>query len=205
MARILVVGTNNTHKLDEIRPLLAGVNVVLRAAGEFGAFDPIEDGKTLDENAILKARAALNLTGEWSIADDTGLEVDALDGRPGLYAARYAGEGCTFRDNIAKLLRELDGVPEARRTARFVCVIALCRPGDEPATFRATCPGRILEAPRGGLGFGYDPVFFADDAGKALAELTLEEKNRLSHRARAVKLFRSELKNLLSQGETFER
>ncbi|GMV82628.1 MAG: non-canonical purine NTP pyrophosphatase [Planctomycetota bacterium] len=205
MARILVLGTNNAHKAEEIAPLLAGLGVDLRAASAYGAFDPEETGSTLEENAIIKARAALALSGEWSIADDTGLEVDALDGRPGIYAARYAGVGCTFQDNIAKLLRELEGVPEEKRTARFVCVIALCRPNDEPALFRASCAGRILTRPLGGRGFGYDPIFFALDAGKALAELTLDEKNRLSHRARAVKLLRSELLNLQRQSERMER
>ena len=196
MMRILVLGTNNRHKADEIAPLLDGCGVTLRSAGEFGAFDPNESGVTLEENATLKARAALELSGEWSFADDTGLEVDALGGRPGIHAARYAGEGCSFDDNIRKLLGELQGVPDARRTAHFACVIALCRPGLEPMTFRATCGGRILQARRGTQGFGYDPVFFIEELGKSFAELSLEEKNRISHRARAVKLLKAELENL---------
>jgi XTP/dITP diphosphohydrolase len=197
MPRILVVGTNNRHKLGEIAPLLDGLGLQLRAAGEYGRFEPVEDGATLDENAILKADAALKLSGEWSIADDTGLGVDALGGRPGMYAARYAGEGCTFADNVRKLLGEMQGVPEGRRGATFVCVIALCRRGAAPLTFRASCRGRILEQPRGTGGFGYDPVFQLEGMDRAFAELTPGEKNQLSHRARAVRLLRAELARLL--------
>ena len=205
MDRILVLGTNNKHKAAEIAPLLAGTGVTVRAAGEYGRFDPDETGATLEENALIKAQAALELSQEWSIADDTGLEVDALGGRPGLYAARYAGEHCSFDDNINKLLSELSGVPEDQRAARFVCVIALCRPGFEPMTFRAGCAGRILEARRGTQGFGYDPVFFVAETGKTFAELTTEEKNRISHRARAVKLLRAELENLRLRDEEVKR
>ena len=200
-----MVGTNNRHKLAEIEPVLAGLDLTLKSAGEFGLFEPEETGSTLEENAILKARAALELSGAWSIADDTGLEVDALGGRPGLYAARYAGPGCSFADNIRKLLVELAQVPDEKRTARFACVIALCRPGDEPMTFRATCAGRILKAPQGAGGFGYDPVFRVEGLNKSFAELTLKEKNRISHRARAARLLRAELVNLLLQRESFKR
>lgn len=203
--RILVLGTNNTHKADEIAPLLEGTGVDLRTAGSFGAFDPDESGETLEANALIKARAAMDLSGQWSIADDTGLEVDALDGRPGIYAARYAGEGCTFQDNIDKMLRELKGVPEGKRGARFACVIALCRPGYEPMTFRGTLAGRIVDSAKGTQGFGYDPIFFVTESGKTLAELSRDEKNRISHRARAVKLLRAELKNLLLREEELPR
>lgn len=203
--RILVLGTNNAHKAEEIAPLLEGTGVDLRTAGSFGAFDPDEHGETLEANALIKARAAMDLSGQWSIADDTGLEVDALDGRPGIYAARYAGEGCTFQDNIDKMLRELKGVPDEKRGARFACVIALCRPGYEPMTFRGTLAGRIVDSAKGTQGFGYDPIFFVTESGKTLAELSREEKNRISHRARAVKLLRAELKNLLLREEELPR
>lgn len=205
MSRILVLGTGNTHKAQEIAPLLDGLGVSMRAAGEYGPFDPDETGSTLEENAIIKARAALSLSNEWSIADDTGLEVDALDGRPGIYAARYAGPACSFDDNIRKLLGELQGVPDEKRTARFVCVIAFCRPGREPMTFRADCAGHILQERRGGQGFGYDPVFLVDGLGKSFAELTLDEKNGVSHRSRAVRLLRAELENLRLQDEVWKR
>jgi len=197
-SRILVVGTNNRHKLQEIAPILEPLGLPLKAAGELGVFDPAETGQTLEENALIKAQAALKLSGEWSIADDTGLEVDALGGRPGIYAARYAGEGCSFDDNINKMLGELAGVPLEKRGAKIVCVIALCLPGEPAMTFRAECAGRILEARRGAHGFGYDPIFEVDRLEKTFAELTIEEKNRLSHRARAVKLLRAQLQKLLS-------
>ncbi|MBI3831498.1 MAG: XTP/dITP diphosphatase [Planctomycetes bacterium] len=203
--RTLVLGTNNKHKAEEIAPLLDGVGVAVRAAGAFGRFDPDETGATLEANAILKARAALELSKEWAIADDTGLEVDALGGRPGIYAARYAGEQCSFDDNINKLLGELKGVPDEKRTARFVCAIAFCRPGHAPMTFRASCGGRILQARRGTQGFGYDPVFFVSETGKTFAELSLDEKNRVSHRARAMKMLRAELENLRLQKEIVQR
>lgn len=196
---VLVLGTGNKHKVDEIAPLLSASRVVfdLRAAGEYGAFDPVEDGSTLEENALIKARAALKLSGEWSIADDTGLFVDALNGRPGIYAARYAGVGCSFADNIQKLLGELEGVPPGQRGAAFSCVIALCRPDFEPLLFRGECRGHIALQPRGEGGFGYDPVFVIDGLNKSFAELTPEEKNRVSHRSIAVKRCREMLEELL--------
>ena len=197
MSDVLVVGTNNRHKLSEIGPYLDGLNLELKLAATFGPFDPDENGSTLEENALIKARAAMELSGQWSIADDTGLEVDALDGRPGIHAARYAGEACNFEDNIRKLLGELSGVPDERRTAQFVCVIALCRPGCEPLTVRGCCDGRILNERRGSGGFGYDPVFGIDALGKSFAELTRDEKNRISHRGRAVRLIREKLVELL--------
>src|ERR1043165_6898424 len=196
-SRILVLGTGNRHKISEIAPLLNDLGIELGAAADYGPFDPVEDGSTLEENAIIKARAALKLSGEWAIADDTGLFVDALNGRPGIYAARYAGPGCTFADNFRKLLGELDGVPAGRRGAAFSCVIALCRPEFEPLLFRGDCRGHIALQPRGEGGFGYDPVFVIDRLNKSFAELTPEEKNRVSHRSIAVKYCRGKLKELL--------
>jgi len=195
--RILVLGTGNKHKVAEIAPLLGKLNVDLRAASDCGRFDPEENGSTLEENALIKARAAMMLSSEWSIADDTGLFVDALNGRPGIYAARYAGPGCTFEDNIRKLLGKLDGVPDEQRGATFSCVIALCRPGFSSVTFRGDCRGKILRARRGSGGFGYDPVFVIDGINKSFAELTVEEKNKFSHRSIAVKKCRAELAKLL--------
>src|SRR5689334_17276656 len=113
--RVIVLGTGNKHKVAEIAPLLSDLNIELRAASDYGHFDPEESGSTLEENALIKARAAMMLSNEWSISDDTGLFVDALNGRPGIYAARYAGPGCTFEDNIRKLLNDLDGVPDEKR------------------------------------------------------------------------------------------
>ena len=198
--KIVVMGTGNAHKVAEIAPLLneTGLGIDLRAASAYGAFDPDESGATLEENALIKARAALALSGEWALSDDTGLFADALDGRPGIFAARYAGQGCSFDDNIRKMLGEMSGVPEGKRGATFSCVIALCRPGLEPLTFRGECRGRILEAWRGAGGFGYDPIFVIDSVGKSFAELNTDEKNAVSHRAIAVKKCREVLKQLLT-------
>lgn len=198
-SKLLVLGTGNKHKVQEIAPLLSspGLGVVVKPASDFGAFDPDETGSTLEENAIIKARAAMELSGQWAIADDTGLEVDALGGRPGIYAARYAGVGCSFDDNINKLLGEMKGVPPEKRTAKFACVIALCRPGKDPLTFRGECLGHIHTERRGGGGFGYDPVFVIAGLNKSFAELSTEEKNRVSHRSIAVKKFRDELQRLI--------
>ncbi|HYG75110.1 MAG TPA: RdgB/HAM1 family non-canonical purine NTP pyrophosphatase [Planctomycetota bacterium] len=195
--RTVVIGTGNKHKVQEISPLLSGLPITLKAAGEYGPFDPVEDGSTLEENAIIKAKAALKLSGEWSISDDTGLYIDALDGRPGIYAARYAGEGCSFADNINKVLREMQGVPLEKRIAKFACVIALCRTGCEPVTFRGECSGWIRTEPRGGGGFGYDPIFVISGLEKTFAELTAQEKNTVSHRSIATKLCRAALEKLL--------
>ena len=202
--KIIVMGTGNAHKVAEIAPLInaAGLDIDLRAASLYGEFDPDECGATLEENAIIKARAAMALSGEWALSDDTGLFVDALDGRPGIYAARYAGPGCSFDDNIRKMLGEMSGVPEGKRGATFSCVIALCRPGLEPLTFRGDCCGRILEARRGVGGFGYDPIFIIDGIEKSFAELNTAEKNVVSHRAIAVKKCREVLKKLLNDWAT---
>ncbi len=198
--KTLVLGTGNKHKAIEIAPLMnaAGLHLDLKAASAYGAFDPIEDGDTLEENAIIKARAAMALSNEWSIADDTGLFVDALNGRPGIYAARYAGIGCSFADNVRKMLGELEGIPLAQRGATFSCVIALCRPGQEPVTFGGDCRGHIAVRPSGEGGFGYDPIFVIDALGKSFAEISTEEKNTISHRSIAVSKCREAIKLLLT-------
>jgi XTP/dITP diphosphohydrolase len=197
--RTLVLGTGNPHKVKEIEPLLQspGLPIAVKTASSYGAFDPDESGSTLEENAIIKAEAAMNLSREWAIADDTGLFIDALDGRPGIYAARYAGEHCSFADNIRKVLSEMRGVPEDRRSATFACVIALCRPGEKPLTFRGECKGAMTSVERGAGGFGYDPIFLVAGLNKTFAELSAEEKNRRSHRSIATRLCREKLEQLL--------
>ena len=155
-----------------------------------------EDGETCEANARKKAREIAAVTGLLSVADDTGLEVDALGGRPGVFAARYAGEGATYEDNCRKLIKELDGVPQARRTARFVTVAALAMPGGETRVATGTLAGVIAEASVGMQGFGYDPVFFVPELGRTLAELTAEEKNRISHRAKAFRAMADMLRPL---------
>jgi len=182
-----VVATANRHKVEEIRAILADLPIVVRSLAEFpGAPEVVEDGATYRENALKKARSAATFTGKPALADDTGLEVDALAGQPGLYSARFAGEGCTFQDNIRKLLHVLEGVPAERRGARFRCVIALVTPGGREQVVEGELRGRITEEQIGGGGFGYDPIFYVPEVGRTLAELTAEEKNRISHRGRAV-------------------
>jgi len=169
----LVVATGNRHKVEEIRAMLADLPVVVRSLAEFpGAPEVVEDGRTYRENALKKAWAAAKFTGKPALADDTGLEVDELGGQPGLYAARFAGEGCTFQDNVRKLLRLLEGMPPQRRGARFVCVMALVDPSGREQVVEGELHGRIAEAPAGDSGFGYDPVFYVPEVGKTLAELT---------------------------------
>lgn len=183
----MVVATGNRHKVEEIRAMLADLPLAVRSLAEFpGALEVVEDGATYRENALKKARSAAKFTGKPALADDTGLEVDALGGQPGLYAARFAGEGCSFQDNVRKLLHLLDGVPVERRGARFVCVIALVEPGGREQVVEGELRGRISESQSGGGGFGYDPVFYVPEAGKTLAELAADEKNRISHRRRAL-------------------
>lgn len=182
----LVLATRNPDKGRELEALLIDLGIKIRSLAEFPeAPEVVEDGETCRANAIKKAVAIARHTGLPTVADDTGLMVDALDGRPGVYAARYAGEHATYEDNWRKLLRELDGVPRERRGARFVTVAALaCAPSDVQVV-EGDLRGEIAEEPAGTQGFGYDPVFLVPDLGKTLAQLTADEKNRISHRARA--------------------
>jgi XTP/dITP diphosphohydrolase len=167
--------------------MLADLGVHVRSLAEFhGAPEVNEDGMTYVENALKKARSASSFTGKPALADDTGLEVDALDGRPGVHAARFAGEHCSFEDNIKKLLGLLNGIPTERRGARFISVLALVTPDGREEVVRGELQGRITDEPSGVGGFGYDPVFFSVEAGKTLAEMSADEKNRISHRGRAV-------------------
>jgi len=187
----LVLATRNHHKVTEITGMLADLGIRVRSLAEFAdAPEVVEDGTTYEENALKKARSAAAFTGKPALADDTGLEVDALDGQPGVHAARYAGEHCSFQDNIRKLLAALNGVPKERRAARFVCVMALVMPDGREELVRGELEGRITEEPAGVGGFGYDPVFFSLQGKKTLAELTPDEKNHISHRRRALDLAR---------------
>jgi XTP/dITP diphosphohydrolase len=185
----IVLASGNAGKLVELRELLTGSGIGLVAQTELGIGDAEETGLTFVENAILKARHAARASGMASLADDSGLCVDALDGAPGLYSARYAGTHGDNAGNNARLLRELEGVPDAQRTAHFTCVLALLRSAEDPDPIIATgrWPGRVLHAPRGEHGFGYDPVFLPDDGGGlGSAELDPALKNRISHRGQAL-------------------
>jgi XTP/dITP diphosphohydrolase len=189
----VVVATSNRGKLREIvsllsgAPLLGGLKLDLATIDELAPDAELrEDGVTFEENALAKARQAARATGLPSIADDSGLEVDALDGAPGVYSARYAGPGADDAGNNAKLLEALRGLPPARRAARFRCVAVFVDPPRGIEIVRSgACAGEILAAPRGSEGFGYDPLFLVPAVGRTMAELPLDEKNRLSHRAAA--------------------
>jgi len=206
MHRDLVLATRNRHKGKELGSLLADLPVRIRTMDEFPDVpDVVEDGDTCEANAIKKARAVSDATGLMAVADDTGLEVDALDGRPGVYAARYAGPQATYEDNCRKLLGEMAGVPLDRRTARFVTVAAVALPSQTVEVMTGRLEGLISERPAGARGFGYDPVFYVPELGKTLAELSSEEKNRISHRAKAFAQVRDLLQNRLGSGRSAAR
>ena len=189
-----VLASFNRHKAAELLVLLDLPGVTLRSIAEWPeAVSPEEDGATLLANARIKARAAVALTGLPAIADDTGLEVDALDGAPGVHAARYSGPGATYASNVAKLLRELQGVPAARRTARFRTVCVAAWPDGRELHAEGALEGAITDAPRGENGFGYDPVFVPTGDARTYAELDEAEKNAISHRSRAVRALREKL------------
>jgi XTP/dITP diphosphohydrolase len=187
----LVVATRNRGKLKEIQALLSGVVENVRCAADFPGFpETVEDGLTFEENALKKAREAMLHTGLPALADDSGLTVDALDGRPGVYSARFAGEGAGDAENNRKLLEELAGTPAGRRRAAFVCQLAFVNPAGDQQLFGGRIGGQILTAPRGEGGFGYDPLFLVDGYERTMAELALSEKNAISHRGQALQQFR---------------
>ena len=191
----LVLATRNPDKGRELEALLSDLGIKFRSLAEFPeAPQVVEDGETCRANAIKKAVAIARHTGLPTVADDTGLMAEALGGRPGVHAARYAGESATYEDNWRKLLRELKGVPREQRGARFVTVAALARSASDVEVVEGELLGRIAEEPAGAQGFGYDPVFLVPELGKTLAQLTADEKNRISHRARAFGKLRELLK-----------
>jgi XTP/dITP diphosphohydrolase len=200
----VVVATGNPGKLAEIRAILADLDLELVPQDELGVPPAEETGATLAENALIKARHAAAATGLPAIADDSGLLVDALDGRPGVHSARYAGPAAHDRDNIEKLLAELEGVEAARRGASFRCVAAFVRDPADPAPVLAEgrWEGRIADAPRGSGGFGYDPVFFDPRRGRTVAEMTEAEKNASSHRGQAFRQLAALLRERRPPGET---
>ncbi|MBK8163864.1 MAG: RdgB/HAM1 family non-canonical purine NTP pyrophosphatase [Gammaproteobacteria bacterium] len=195
MSRV-VLASSNRGKLGEFSALLADTGLSVVSQGELGVPDAEETGLSFVENAILKARNAAQHTGHAALADDSGLEVDALNGAPGIYSSRYAGQGASDGDNVAKLLRALAGVPAERRSARFRCLIVYLRHALDPTPLicQGTWEGRILFEPRGSNGFGYDPVFHVPTHDCASAELPPEIKNRLSHRGQAMALLLAALR-----------
>ena len=188
--RKIVVGTRNNGKVREIQTALADLPFAVVGLPETDIPDVEETGTTFQENAILKARHYCQFTGEYCLADDSGLEVDALDGEPGVYSARYAGLDSTDAANNEKLLTVLKDVPPSGRTARFRSVLVLVGPDGSLLLVDGVCEGVILDEARGTGGFGYDPLFYMPSQGKTLAEMTIEEKNRISHRGNALNAFK---------------
>jgi len=180
----VLLATTNRGKVAELEPLLADKGIEVVGLGALASDEDIETGSTFVENALLKARYYRLMTDMMTIADDSGLEVEALGGAPGIHSARYSGPDASDRDRVIKLLREMEGVPAKRRGARFVCAAAVAWEGGE-RVFTGEARGRLLDAPRGEGGFGYDPVFYYEPLGKTFAELTREEKQGVSHRGLA--------------------
>ena len=191
-----VLASKNAHKLEEISKIVEQFDLQLVLQSELGIdVDVEETGTTFEENSMLKARAVMEKSGLPAIADDSGLMVDALDGAPGIYSARFGGDRChSDRERYEYLLSLLENVPEEQRTARFVSVITLLYPDGTAVMARGECPGMILRGPRGENGFGYDPVFLFEEDGKTMAEMTPERKNEISHRARALQALAAKLK-----------
>lgn len=189
--RRMVLGTRNGGKIKEFEALLHSTGIKLLSWKDFDQeISVVEDGGTFLENALKKATVTAQVTGMTAAADDSGLEVDYLNGRPGVFSARYADPKATDRENNAQLLKELQGVPPPQRGARFVCVIALCTPDGRQEWVEGECRGVITESPRGEHGFGYDPIFYYPPLERTFAELSAGDKNRVSHRATAIRKLR---------------
>ena len=187
----VIVASRNKGKVREIRDALEGLNLRILALSNFpGAPEVEEDGKSFTENALKKARFYSKYFGKLVLADDSGLEVDSLKGQPGVRSARYAGERASAEENNQKLLREIQGVPISRRGAGFKCIIAIASPDGREAIAEGSCRGRIGLREKGKKGFGYDPLFILPQYGRTMAELSLEEKNRVSHRGKALRKIR---------------
>jgi len=196
----IVLATQNKDKIKEIKEILKGLPVKLIIFNEHSRELSVEeDGKTLEENAIKKAEAWMKETGKPALADDSGLEVDHLEGAPGVYSSRFAGENATYADNNAKLLKLMEGVEQKKRTARFKCIAVLVFPDGKKELFQGATEGIIINEPRGKNGFGYDPVFLIPEYNKTFAELGDDIKNKISHRAIAFKKVRSFLQKFLDQ------
>lgn len=193
---MLVLATRNAGKTREIRDLLEGFPVEIKNLDDFGRIPSVEeDGETFDENAYKKASFTAKILGLPALADDSGLEVEALGGAPGVHSARYAGQSATDAENNAKLLRKMEG--KTNRAAAFTCVISIAVPSGEALTYEARCEGAIAEVPAGENGFGYDPLFYCPQFNRTFAQLTVEEKNRVSHRGKALAELKEEFEKVL--------
>lgn len=191
----LVLASRNKNKIEELQQLLRPLGIVLKSALDFPELQEVdEDQPTLEGNALKKARYVAKVTGLASLSDDTGLEVDALDGAPGVYSARYAGENASYADNVNKLLTALEGVEEPKRSAKFRTVVALVDPfSGKEYCFEGKCEGQILTKRQGEKGFGYDPIFLPNGFQQSFAEMSAEVKNSISHRGRAISSFISNI------------
>ena len=192
----IVAATGNKHKIEEIESITRkfGMNVITKAEAGVGDLEVEETGTTFEENSLIKAEAIMKATGMPAIADDSGLEADALNGAPGVYSARFSGEGATDESNNAKLMKLMENIPDDERSARFVSVVTLCFPDGTVVAARGECPGTLRRSPRGDGGFGYDPLFVPVGYDKTYAEISAEEKNIISHRAKALGILRMKLK-----------
>lgn len=193
----LIFATGNEKKMKEIRMILGDLDYEILSMKEAGiTADIVEDGSTFEENAVIKATAISKLTNCLVLADDSGLEVDYMDKMPGIYSARWLGEDTSYTVKNRKIIENLEGVPDEKRTARFVCAIAAAFPDGRVLTKRGTIEGIIGYEERGSNGFGYDPIFFLPEYGKTTAELDPEEKNKVSHRGKALELIKKEFRSL---------
>ncbi len=195
MLTMLVIATTNQNKLKEFKDILKDLDIEVRSLADFGPIPEIvEDGATFDDNAYKKAHQTARILGLPTIADDSGLVVDALDGAPGVYSARYSGEDATDEENVAKLLSELKGVDN--RKAKFQCVLSIAVPSGPALTYEGSCEGTIIDERRGDNGFGYDPVFYFEEFDKTFAELSMDEKNKVSHRGKALAQVKGEVQQI---------
>lgn len=191
----IIFATGNQDKMREIREILSDLDAEILSLKDAGIkADIVEDGTTFEENAEIKARAISEITGEIVLADDSGLEIDYLNKEPGIYSARYMGEDTSYHIKNKNLIDRLEGVPDEQRTARFVCAIAAAFPDGTMKTVRGVMEGRIGYEERGENGFGYDPIFFLPEYGMSSAEISREEKNKISHRGKALRMIKDELK-----------
>jgi XTP/dITP diphosphohydrolase len=196
MSKIIVLATTNKNKIIEFKNILQNFEVEIRSVSEFGPIPPaVEDGQTFEENAYKKAHHTARVLGLPAIADDSGLVVHALNGEPGVFSARYAGENSTDSENTCKLLDKMKGQKDRR--AAFKCVLSIAVPSGPALTYEGQCDGIITEEKRGDSGFGYDPVFLVEEYGKTFAELSMQEKNAISHRGKALAEFKSEIEKVM--------
>jgi XTP/dITP diphosphohydrolase len=194
----VIVATRNKGKVREIREALKGLGLRIYSLSDFRDVPEVEeDGKSFTENALKKARFYSKVFGKLTMADDSGLEVDGLKGMPGIYSARYSGEGASSQKNNEKLLQEMEGISLSKRGARFKCIIAMVSPEGREAMAEGACKGRIGFREKGKKGFGYDPLFILPKYGKTMAELSLEEKNKMSHRGKALRKIRKIIKTFM--------